>query len=447
MLELSTCLPGNDTLKKQALQVAQRCLEANQAIQSHDQVFERIAESRVNLSLMLVQKVVHGVPSAGDVAQLLNSLWATVSGFQEPYASQNISIYRTLLRLLYVSLRALARSYGQADLGASVRDSHGNSISPATVSQTVLGILDKVVSRGFRTVVALIHDSDTSISTSDVIIINAILQACLCIPGMDQSQTQILNIMAAHEAVQAAVSLYSWADRLAEKGDPVYGELALLFLLELSALPLVAEQLACDGLLDHLTSASLATYLRRPHVSPFADSVGLQRCYSIWAKGIVPILLNMLSALGATIAPEVAYVLNQFPNLMQSSIERFEAPADKKRGGRQDTAFVAALSVSEVHALALITQVLGALRANNARDISAVEWDTATLLENVDWWIDHRNVLRERLVALGPREAEWKSTPASDADKKRGSESRLEAKVIGQLEFVRTVLNEGLEYD
>ncbi|KAI0875094.1 nucleoporin subcomplex protein binding to Pom34-domain-containing protein [Hypoxylon argillaceum] len=445
MLELSSCLPNNETLRKQSLQVAQQCLEANQEVQTHDQVFERLAESRVNLALMLVQKVAQNSPSTGDVAQLLNSLWGTVSSYQEPYAPQNISVYRTLSRLLYVTLQTLGQSYGQTDFNRSVRDSHGNSISPATVSQTVLGILDTVVSQGFRTVTALIHDSDATVATSDILIINAILQACLCIPGMDQSQTQILNIMAAHNAIQAAISLYSWADKLAEKGDPIYGELALLFLLELSALPLVAEQLACEGLLDHITSASLAKYIRRPNVSPFADSVGPQRCYSIWAKGIVPILLNMVAALGAMIAPEVAYVLNQFPNLMQSSIDRFEAPDDNRRRRPRDLAFITPLSVSEIHSLALITQVLRSQRTKNSRDIPAVEWDSAALLENVDWWIDHRKVLRERLVALGPREAEWKSMPASDADTKRGSESRLEAKVIDQLEFVRIVLDEGLE--
>jgi len=394
---------------------------------------------------MLVQRVVDSAPSLGDVAQLLNAVWATVSSYQEPYLQENISIYRTLLRLLYVTLRALVRSPGSNDFGASVRDSQGNSISPATVSQTVLGILDIVVSGGFRTIVSLIHDSEAAVSPGDVVMINAILQACLCIPGMDQSQTQILNIIAAHNSVQAAVSLYSWSDKLAEQGDPVYGELALLYLLELSTLPLVAEQLACDGLLDHITSANLATYLRRPNVSPFADSVGLQRCYSIWAKGIVPILLNILSALGATIAPEVAYVLNQFPNLMQSSVDRFEAPGDSQRRGHRDRAFITALSATEIHSLALITQVLRALRSNNARDIPAVEWDSTTLLENVDWWIDHRKVLRDRLVALGPRESEWKSMPASEAEKKRGSENRLEARIIDQLELVRTVLNDGLE--
>ncbi|KAI5919960.1 nucleoporin subcomplex protein binding to Pom34-domain-containing protein [Camillea tinctor] len=445
LLELSNCLPKNDTLKKQSLQVAQHCLEANQEIQTHDKVFERLAESRVNLALMLVQRVVDNSPSAGDVAQLLNALWATVSSIQEPYASHNISLYRILLKLLYVTLRAQVRAYAQIDFKASIRDSQGNSISAATISQTILSILEIVVAKGFRNIVSLLHDSEASISPEDIAILNAILQACLCIPGIDQSQTQILNIMGTHEAVQAAVSLYSWADKLTDQGDPIYGELALLFLLELSALPLIAEQLACDGLLNHLTSANLATYLRRPNISPFSDSVGPQRCYSIWAKGIVPILLNVLTALGTTIGPEVAYVLNQFPLLMQSSVERLEAPSDNRRNARHDRSYITLLSVSEVHSLALLTRVLGVLHANNARDVPAVEWDSATLLENVEWWLDHRNVLRDRLVPLGPREAEWKSMPPSEWEKKRGSQSRLEAKVVEQLEVVRTVLSEGLE--
>ncbi|KAI1770412.1 nucleoporin subcomplex protein binding to Pom34-domain-containing protein [Hypoxylon cercidicola] len=440
LLELSTCLPSNDTLKKHSLQVAQQCLEANEETQSHDQVFERLAESRVNLALMLVQRVVDSAPSPGDISQLLTALWATVSSVQEPYTPENISLYRTLLKLLYVTLRAQVRSLTQND--ASTKRP-GSELAAAAVAQTVLSILDKTVASGFRTLVSLVHDSQTTVLPSDFALLNAILQACLCMPGMDQNQTQILNIMASHDAVQAAVSLYSWADRLSDQGDPIYGELSLLFLLELSALPLVAEQLACDGLLNQITSANLAAYLRRANVNPFAESIGLQRCYSIWAKGIVPLLLNILTALGATIAPEVAYVLNQFPTLMQSSVERFEPPDDSRRRDGGDRDYITLLSVSEIHSLALMTRVLGALRANNARDVPAVEWDAAGLSESVDFWIERRKLLRERLLTLGPREAEWRSMPpASERNKARGFESRLEEKVVEQLELVKLVLGE-----
>lgn len=389
---------------------------------------------------MLVQRVADSAPSHGDIAQLLTAIWATVSSVQDPYSPENISLHRTLLKLLYVTLRAQVRTLTSAD-----PNKLGNGLSVAATFQTVLHIFDIVVAKGFRTLVSLVHDSQPSILPSDIALINAILQACLCLPGMDQNQTQILNILAAHEAVQAAVSLYSWADKLADHGDPIYGELSLLFLLELSALPSVAEQLACDGLLNHITSANLATYLRRSNVSPFADSVGLQRCYSIWAKGIVPLLLNILTALDSTIAPEVAYVLNQFPNLMQSSVDRFEPPDDSRRRDRNDRDYITLLSVSEIHSLALMTRVLGALRSNNARDVPAVEWDSAGLMESVEFWIDRRKLLRERLVTLGPREAEWRSMPPSDRNRAKGLENKLEEKVIEQLELVRLVLSEGLE--
>ncbi|KAI1406973.1 nucleoporin subcomplex protein binding to Pom34-domain-containing protein [Hypoxylon sp. FL1857] len=442
LLELSTCLPSSETLKKHSLQVAQQCLEANEETQSHDQVFERLAESRVNLALVLVQRVVDSSPSPGDITQLLMALWATVSAVQEPYIPENISLYRTLLKLLYVTLRAQVRS-----LTSASPETHGAGLTAATISQTVLSILDVVVTKGFRTIVSLVHDSQPSISPSDVALLNAILQACLTIPGMDQNQTQVLNILATHDAVQAAVSLYSWADKLADQGDPVYGELSLLFLLELSTMPLVAEQLACDGLLNHITSANLATYLRRSNVKPFAESIGLQRCYSIWAKGILPLLLNILTALGTTIAPEVAYVLNQFPNLMQASVDRFEPPDDSRRRDRNDRDYITLLSVSEIHTLALMTRVLDALRANNARDIPAVEWDAAGLTESVEFWIDRRKLLKERLVTLGPREAEWRSMPPSDPTMYKPYENKLEEKVVTQLELVRLVLEKGVEDD
>ncbi|RYP85770.1 hypothetical protein DL770_005001 [Monosporascus sp. CRB-9-2] len=444
LMELSTCLPQNDTLKKQSLQVAEQCLEANQESQGHEQIFERLAESRVNLALMLVQRVVDSAPSAGDVAQLLNALWSTVSSIGEPYVPENIALYRTLLKLLYVTLRAQVRAFGQNDAQTSAKVKESDSYAGG-VAQTVLSILDITVAKGFRTLVSLIHDSDTSVSPEDIALLTAILQACLCIPGIDQSQTQVLNIMAAHDAVHVAVSLYSWSDKLAEQGDPVYGELSLLFLLELSALPLVAEQLACDGLLNHITSANLAAYLRRPNISPFSESVGPQRCYSIWAKGIVPLLLNILTSLGTTIAPEVAYVLNQFPNLMKSSVERFDVPVSNRIQSSNSRAYITLLSVSEMHSLALMTRVLGLLRANNARDVPAVAWDSDKALENVDFWLSSRKLLRERLVPLGPREAEWKGMPPTKRGRASACESLLEEKVVEQLKGVRTVLGEEFE--
>jgi nuclear pore complex protein Nup188 len=247
--------------------------------------------------------------------------------------------------------------------------------------------------------------------------------------------------MASFDVLQMAASLFSWADKLADKGDPIYGELALLFLLELSALPTVAEQLAIDGLLGHIISANLAGFMRRDGVSPFSDNVGATRCYGIWSKGILPMLLNILRALGATIAPEVAYVLNQFPNLLKASSDRFEVPGINRTVARE-TQMVTLIAVTEIHSLALLTRVLAALRLTNQRDIPEVRWDAAAVLENVEFWLRSRKVLRERLLPLSSRESEWRATKATDGS---GCETLLEEKVVLQLEAVRDVLGEDLE--
>ncbi|KAK4123921.1 hypothetical protein N657DRAFT_433917 [Parathielavia appendiculata] len=437
LLELSICLlPKNQAVARQMWQVAKQCLESNQRAQPPENIFVVLAHSRANLALTLLQRLDRSLLPK-DISELLSLIAATINGVENPWSEAQISYFRTLLKILFVILRgAKLPTHAASQKIASAE-------SPAAVAQLVLTILDRVVARSFRTLAALVHERDAAATPEDLALITAVLQACLSVPGIEQCQLQVLNIMSSHDVLQVATSLFSWADRLADKGDPVYGELALLLLVELSALPALAEQLACDGLLGHLTSANLSGFMRRANVSPFTDNAGAARCYAIWAKGILPLLLNVLGALGATIAPEIAFVLNQFPNLLRSSVDRLEAPGQSRTSRDEAPHFVALVAVSEVHSLALLTRVLAALRANNSRDIPEVAgWDAGAVLENVEFWLASRKVLRERLLPLGAREVEWRGTRASEGS---GCENRLEEKAVALLEGVRDVLAEEAE--
>ncbi|KAK1750683.1 nucleoporin subcomplex protein binding to Pom34-domain-containing protein [Echria macrotheca] len=436
LLELSACLlPQNGAVARQMLQVAEQCLESNQRPQPPEDIFVRIVHSRANLSLTLFQRLADSSQLPKDIGPPLSVVAATIYGVEEPLSKEQISYFRTLLKILFVVLRGIRHSTNSVPQKRSAE-------APVAISQQVLTILDRIVAKTFRTLVRLVHEAESPTTPEDLVLVTAVLQACLSVPGIEQCQVQILHIMTAHEVFQTATSLFSWAHQLADKGDPIYGELALLFLLELSSLPAVAEQLAIDGLLSQLTSAKLAGFMRRENVGPFSDNAGAARCYSIWAKGLLPLLLNILRALGPTIAPEVAFVLNQFPNLLWASAERFEAPGISRTISKESRQFVSLIAVAEIHSLALLTRVLAVLRLNNERDIPEVQWDAASVLENVEFWLASRKVLRERLVALGPRESDWRSTKASEGS---GCENLLEEKVVVQLEAVRAVLSEELE--
>lgn len=439
LLELSaSLLPKSATIVTHMLQVVQQCLESNQRPQPPENIFVRLVHARANLALTLLQRLAEASRLPKDSTSILTNISIALHGVEDPFGKDQIAYYRTLLKILFVVLRGAKYSANGPTEKAALE-------SPVAVTQLVLTILDRVVASSFRTLVALVHESKSATTPEDLALVTAILQACLSVPGIEQCQLQILNIMSSHEVLQVATSLYSWADRIADKGDPIYGELALLFLLELSALPSLAEHLACEGLLGHLTSASIAGFMRRSNVSPFADNAGAARCYSIWAKGILPILLNVLGALGPTIAPEVAFVLNQFPNLLQSSVERFEAPGLSRTAAARDAAqqYITLLAISEIHSLALLTRVLSVLRQNNLRDIPEVQWDSGTVLENVEFWLSSRKILRERLLPLNARETEWRGTkPLSEGS---GCENRLEEKAVLQLEAVKDVLTEDEE--
>lgn len=416
-------------------QVAEQCLECNQRSQGPERIFLRITQSRANLAMALVQRLTNTSLPPKDVAGLLTTVWATISSIENPLGPDQIQYWRTMLRMLYVVLRG----YRLSPTNETKRVEDDRIVE---VTQCVFNILHRVVAQGFRSLVSLIHDPEVAVLPEDLALITAILQACLCLPGMDQFSSDILNIMISEDVGQVATSLFSWADKLAVKGDPVYGELSILFLLQLSNVPAIAEHLASDGLLAQLTSANITSRIQRPNVSPFADNVGAQRCYDIWAKGILPLLLNVLSTpgLGANIATEVAYVLNQFPNLLKSSAERIEAPGMSRTASRGNSHYVTLLNVSEVNSLALLTRGLGELRANFNHEIPEVSWDSAMVLENVDYWLSTRNMLRERILPLGQREADWRNMK-TDVE----GVSVLEAKIVSLLEAVKEVLSEDQE--
>ncbi|KAK4193602.1 nucleoporin subcomplex protein binding to Pom34-domain-containing protein [Podospora australis] len=435
ILELSICLlPREATIAKQMVQVSEQCLESNQRPPSAENIFVRLAHSRANLSLTLLQRLAEASHLPRDITQLLTNVASAIQAVDNPFSKENISYFRTLLKTLFVTLRGSRHSANAVPSKTATHE------TPAAVIQLVLTTLDRVVAQSFRTLASLVHEPDSPTTPEDLALITAILQACLAVPGIEQCQIQVLNIMSSHDVFQVATSLFSWSDKLAGNGDPIYGELSILFLLELSSLPSIAEQLACDGVLGHLTSANIAGYLRRSNVSPFTDNAGAARCYSVWAKGILPLLLNILGALGPTIAPEVAFVLNQFPNLLKSSVERFEAPGMSRTASKDSPHFITLVAISEIHSLALLTRVLGALRMNNTRDIPAVSWDAANVLENVEFWMTSRKVLRERLLPLGAREMEWRATKAKEGS---GCETVLEEKVVAMLDGVRDVLTAG----
>ena len=130
----------------------------------------------------------------------------------------------------------------------------------------LLEILQRVVTVNFRAFCSAVHDDSDTTSPADFVLLTALLQHILRVPGMSSAHSSIAAIFADAGTVRYAMSLYSWSDQLgsgSETNDPIYGELSILFLLELSSIPLIAEQMAVASILSRISSANLSGYLRK----------------------------------------------------------------------------------------------------------------------------------------------------------------------------------------
>jgi nuclear pore complex protein Nup188 len=305
-----------------------------------------------------------------------------------------------------------------------------------------VSIIKKIVAEGFRALVAGIHEKPADSVADDIALVTAILQACLRFPGVEMCYTQILDAMASCDTIRVAITLYSWSDKLAIEGDPIYGELSVLFLLELSSIPVIAEQLAVEGTLGHISNANITSYIRDGKATALAEGFGPQRCYRLWVRGILPLVLNILTAVGATIATEVSLFMSQFPKVLEQSVNAIEPPPTSF-GRTASPARVTYNMVSEVHTTALILYALNMFRLTMAgiSEIREIKRDHASVLDSVEHWLTERMVLRERILPIGFREMEMaKQKPLSAGT---GSENRLEEKVVQELMGIKAILTGG----
>ncbi|RDW64870.1 hypothetical protein BP6252_10521 [Coleophoma cylindrospora] len=451
--ELSSNVKDQVDLQKIMAKIIKDCMVSNSRSQFSEEIFARLKQTRADLALVLLQRLLETnstVPELygenGRFSQgVLSAVWeATRSvgrSFGLTLSAGDATYHRSLLRLLYLALRLHADAKPQQfDPKQSSRIGQQQTNDVALL---VLEIIDNVVANGFRDLAAALHDQPDDFSPEDIALITGILQTSLRIPSVALCHSQIVSMMATYNTARVAANLFSWSDKLAINGDPIYGELSILFLLELSSIPAMAEHLATEGLLSLVSDASITTYLRRPNISPFADGTGPQRCYSIWVRGILPLLLNILHAVGISIATEVALFLNQFPHLLKQSSTAFDSAETSRTVSKSQPKYITLSVVSEVHSTALILFILNSYKESGmgVTEIPGIEWDAASVLENVEIWLGTRGLLRERILPMGKREQDLSRRKADSSE--LGARHKLEEMVVSELIGIRDVLGSG----
>jgi nuclear pore complex protein Nup188 len=450
-IELTNSFVSNIALQKSLIEVCLQCLTANAQSQQSEEIFIRLCAQRADLALIITQRLIEEKCDMREMKQLLTKTWDTIRNFRGTFdrelREEDTPYYRSLLRLLFIATRA--HTIGPTDLQLEDADISKRIAEATPVASIILDIIKYVVAVGLREFATRIHENASGSSPEDIALITGVLNSCLRVPGIELYHSQIVSVLIANNTARVATTLFSWSDGIAIDGDPIYGELSILFLLELSSMPLMAEQLAIDGILGQIASANITSYLRQGNVSPFADGTGLQRCYSIWSRGILPFLLNLLDSVQASIAAEVAIFLNQFSPLLKQCSKALEAPESSRTASKAKSRYVSLGMCSEAHSLALLTFIISGFQESleGTSEIPSVNLDSGAILENVEFWLGARGILRERILPMGTRDEllARKKIEKAPAGLGGAGGSKLEEAVVAELMGIRDILSGGSE--
>lgn len=416
-------------LQKTMAVVITNCLDANTQVYPAEKIFEDIFQTRADLAMSLLQRLVESKAKGAEVKALLKSAWECTQSrngsFSQAIINNDLKYWRSMLTIILLALQFhVDKRYmppaADASPAALLRHSEQST-------STILEIVTVVVGQGIRSVATALQDqkqvgglsSDgltAFISSKDISLILTVFETILRMTRLPEFISEASQRLISENAIQSSLVLYSWSHLLAgpeTNDEPIYAGYSLQFLASVSSLPPVAEELAVEGVLTRLLSARVTQKLqavpdgaghvdKRPHV---------QALYNLWAMGILPICVNLLHCVGAPVAAEVSAFLNQFPNQLSRANSAF-IPAAQSRSGSSDV--VTWTAANEAATLALISFILESFRragASAAVDPSGVQpllgydEDKKVLAEDISDLVGATtSSLKNRIVATNENE-------------------------------------------
>ncbi|OAX83904.1 hypothetical protein ACJ72_01735 [Emergomyces africanus] len=429
-------------IQKSMARVVRQCLVSNSQTIPDEKIFYKVQQIRAEFALALLQRLSDAGSRGAEVFELLSVAW-NATRFRNPsyetaLLNNDTEYYGLLLNIIFLALQFHVAGHSRSKPEAvSRRPKISSDLS------IVLEIIKVVVAQGFRSLTTYLHDEPQKCSPQDFAILTAILQTALRVKDADRIFEQASFHLADSNTPRYAATLFSWSYQLTVEGDPVYGELSILFLLELSCIPMMAEQMAADGILVKLSTFRLTDVLRQPNgCSPFDP---IPRLYAIWNSGFLPLCLNLLYSVGRA-APEVAAFINQFEGQLRRASASFSFGPPTTASSLSSNQPVLSQSAkrlslgmaTEACSLALISLIINKFRAAgastgvDAQNIQELKWNGMQVKDDIESLLEKRSVLRSRIVATN--EKELAMSRREPLDRTTGCQTQLEERIVKELQ-------------
>ena len=397
-VELCDFVDNSKELTDSLVRVVETCLQENVETGLPAPIFTQILARRAEFAFVVVRKLHQALPDSDLFTRVftvaLKAIHNSTTQFRQALATADMDYYRSLLRIIYISLNAAVK-----------QEKHSQEFGILVVD-----LLDIVVAKGFKDLAQAAHQYPDRANPQDIALVTGILQAALRIKDTSEIHYGLANHLHENQTIRAAATLFSWAEQLAtNEEDPVYGELSVLFLLELSSVPVIAEQLALENILELLTSTTLAARIREGVTPPSHP-----RLHAIWYRGLLPLALNLLANIGIRYGREIIAFLKYFtPQIRVAMVDAWKS--------KQSTVVVLP-AVNECVGIAMILAIVQKLGGKQEL-VTGVNLDTSTIVEGVDYFLTHRNYLKSLVTAASVEEEEM--VRAGDGEEEDGLVERV----------------------
>lgn len=248
-----------------------------------------------------------------------NSLLSEEVNFLVSLTNQDFHIYRSLLRILVITLRLCSTKAHLLEKLPSL----------------LIDLFAKVVANGSTVVISCIqgrnsnngkrnnHSDGDGVSVlnsiEDLLLLISIFKAFASINFSTDITATFASLLDINGTIKYIMELYTYANSMLIEGQPVFADLSLIYISEMIAVNIVAEKFLSYGLFSILNNSAVSIVIQKGNIRVDTKP----RYHYIWANGLLNIVLTLLSKFGPRVIPETCTFLKNFEKQIASTLQNW----------------------------------------------------------------------------------------------------------------------------
>lgn len=264
-------------------------------------------QNRVNLSLLISFTI--SLRKIDDIKRLDKlSLISIIKSCSQLLTSEkldlfdelitlNKSYFNSLLKILLLSITMMKNQLGDDSSAIIIENSN-----------TFLSIWQNVICKCIEILFSTIRNKAISIPHAEfgkdelvlkqidyIKLVFELMEKFLSLRFNDSIQEKISNIVIESNTFNSIITLYGVSHLIKINGDEIFGNLSLLFVLEMIKIKLIGKKFISKGIFQILNESIMSQMIQRGGITSYSNDSRIIKLNEIWVQRILPIMLTLIT--------------------------------------------------------------------------------------------------------------------------------------------------------